>query len=223
MTCSSSAAGRPARRRPTGWPRPATTWWSSRRSGSRARRPAATASRRGRSSSSPTWAWPGGSTATTATTACGRSPTASPSSSQWPEHPDYPSHGFVVRRRDLDEMVADRAVKAGARIEQGTEAIRPVLHDGLVRGAVVEDKESGATPGDLGPLRRRGRRVALAVRPGARHRPQPHLPAGHGDPGLLREPDARRPVDRERARRPGPRRGTRCPATAGSSRSATGP
>ncbi|HYI61410.1 MAG TPA: geranylgeranyl reductase family protein [Acidimicrobiales bacterium] len=64
---------------------------------------------------------------------------------RWPEHPDFPSHGFVVRRRDLDEMVADRAVKAGARIEQGTEAIRPVLHDGLVRGAVVEDKESGAT------------------------------------------------------------------------------
>src|SRR3954468_10899584 len=23
---------------------------------------------------------------------------------QWPSHPDFPSHGFVVRRRDLDEM-----------------------------------------------------------------------------------------------------------------------
>ena len=25
----------------------------------------------------------------------------------WPEHPDFPSYGYVVRRRDLDEMVAD--------------------------------------------------------------------------------------------------------------------
>ncbi|MBA3268636.1 MAG: FAD-dependent oxidoreductase, partial [Acidimicrobiia bacterium] len=23
----------------------------------------------------------------------------------WPEHPDFPSYGYVVRRRDLDEMV----------------------------------------------------------------------------------------------------------------------
>ena len=37
----------------------------------------------------------------------------------------------------------------------------------------------------------------LALRPGARHRPQPGLPAGHGHPGLLREPAARRPVDRD--------------------------
>src|SRR3954471_19833085 len=26
---------------------------------------------------------------------------------QWPQHPRYPSHGFVVRRCDLDTMVAD--------------------------------------------------------------------------------------------------------------------
>ena len=26
----------------------------------------------------------------------------------WPEHPDFPPYGYVVRRRDLDEMVADR-------------------------------------------------------------------------------------------------------------------
>ena len=29
---------------------------------------------------------------------------------KWPEHPVYPSHGFVVRRRDLDKMVAEKAV-----------------------------------------------------------------------------------------------------------------
>ncbi|MFI5053079.1 MAG: NAD(P)/FAD-dependent oxidoreductase, partial [Acidimicrobiia bacterium] len=32
----------------------------------------------------------------------------------WPEHPDFPSYGYVVRRRDLDAMVAARAVEAGA-------------------------------------------------------------------------------------------------------------
>ena len=32
----------------------------------------------------------------------------------WPEHPDFPSYGYVVRRRELDEMVAEQAVKAGA-------------------------------------------------------------------------------------------------------------
>src|SRR5260221_13446840 len=32
----------------------------------------------------------------------------------WPSHPVYPSHGYVVRRRDLDQLVADRAVQSGA-------------------------------------------------------------------------------------------------------------
>src|SRR5664279_184589 len=32
---------------------------------------------------------------------------------RWPDHPDFPDHGYVVRRRDLDEMVAERAVKSG--------------------------------------------------------------------------------------------------------------
>jgi menaquinone-9 beta-reductase len=61
----------------------------------------------------------------------------------WPEHPVFPSHGYVVRRRELDTMVADHAVKAGAVLRQGIEAVRPLLHDGLVTGAVVKDKETG--------------------------------------------------------------------------------
>ncbi len=63
----------------------------------------------------------------------------------WPEHPEYPDHGFVVRRRDLDQLVADHAVKAGAELRQGTEAFRPVLSGGLVAGAEVRDAESGET------------------------------------------------------------------------------
>jgi geranylgeranyl reductase family protein len=63
----------------------------------------------------------------------------------WPEHPIYPSHGFVVRRCDLDTMVAEHAVKAGATLLTGTEAVAPVLRDGLVVGATVKDKERGET------------------------------------------------------------------------------
>src|SRR6476620_8172526 len=34
----------------------------------------------------------------------------------WPEHPDFPGYGFVVRRSELDQMVAEAAVKAGATL-----------------------------------------------------------------------------------------------------------
>jgi len=63
----------------------------------------------------------------------------------WPSHPVYPSHGYVVRRRDLDLMVAERAVKAGATLWQATEALEPSLDRGLVTGAVVRHTESGTT------------------------------------------------------------------------------
>ena len=61
----------------------------------------------------------------------------------WPQHPVHPSHGYVVRRRDLDTMVAAEAEARGARLLQGTEALRPILRDGLLAGAVVKDKASG--------------------------------------------------------------------------------
>jgi geranylgeranyl reductase family protein len=60
---------------------------------------------------------------------------------EWPEHPDFPSYGYVVRRRDLDEMVADQAVKAGATLWPGAEATEPILDGGLLAGAVVHKKE----------------------------------------------------------------------------------
>ena len=62
---------------------------------------------------------------------------------RWPEHPEYPSHGYVVRRRDLDQVVAEHAVKSGATLQTGTEALTPVLERGLVAGAVVKRKDTG--------------------------------------------------------------------------------
>ncbi|MDP9006858.1 MAG: geranylgeranyl reductase family protein [Actinomycetota bacterium] len=55
----------------------------------------------------------------------------------WPDHPDFPAHGYVVRRRHLDQLVAEHAVKAGATLWQGAEALGPVLDRGLVAGAIV--------------------------------------------------------------------------------------
>jgi geranylgeranyl reductase family protein len=61
----------------------------------------------------------------------------------WPAHPVWPSYGYVVRRRDLDQFVAEHAVASGAVLHTGTEAVQPILESGLVTGAVVEHKASG--------------------------------------------------------------------------------
>jgi geranylgeranyl reductase family protein len=64
---------------------------------------------------------------------------------EWPDHPDFPPFGYVVRRRDLDEMVAERAVKSGATLWTGTEAVAPVVDGGLVRGAQIRRKGTNRT------------------------------------------------------------------------------
>jgi len=59
----------------------------------------------------------------------------------WPEHSIYPQHGYVVRRCDLDQFVAENAVAAGASLHQGVEALRPLEgENGTISGAVVLDK-----------------------------------------------------------------------------------
>jgi geranylgeranyl reductase family protein len=63
----------------------------------------------------------------------------------WPPHPEYPDYGYVVRRRDLDEMVADRAVKAGATLWPASEAVAPLVEGGLVTGARIRRLEGAAT------------------------------------------------------------------------------
>jgi menaquinone-9 beta-reductase len=63
----------------------------------------------------------------------------------WPDHPVFPSYGYVVRRRDIDRMVAEQAAAAGAVVQESSEALRPLTRDGLVTGALVKDKASGET------------------------------------------------------------------------------
>ncbi len=47
----------------------------------------------------------------------------------WPSHPSFPDYGYTITRHDLDGLVNERAVKAGATVWQGTEAIEPVAGD----------------------------------------------------------------------------------------------
>jgi geranylgeranyl reductase family protein len=74
----------------------------------------------------------------------------------WPSHPIYPSEGYVVRRRDLDALVAQNAEVAGATLLQGTEAMTPLVDRGFVRGALARTSEAAA------PFELRARYVVVA-------------------------------------------------------------
>jgi geranylgeranyl reductase family protein len=69
----------------------------------------------------------------------------------WPDHPSLPSYGYVITRKDLDALVAARAVKAGATVWEGTEAVEPVLERGLVRGAKLRSKPASGSDAKTGP------------------------------------------------------------------------
>src|SRR5262249_60301557 len=60
----------------------------------------------------------------------------------WLAHPASRPSGAGARGRDLDEMVAGQAVKAGAPLWPAAEATEPLVENGLVTGAVVHRKES---------------------------------------------------------------------------------
>ncbi len=63
----------------------------------------------------------------------------------WPEHPTFPSYGYVITRHDLDAIVNERAMKAGATVWQGTEAVEPILDERPVSGV-----DPAAVPGSAG-------------------------------------------------------------------------
>ena len=55
---------------------------------------------------------------------------------EWPDHPEYPNWGAIIRRADLDEQVVRLAEKQGAVIHQKATAA-PVVDDGRLRGVEV--------------------------------------------------------------------------------------
>jgi geranylgeranyl reductase family protein len=79
---------------------------------------------------------------------------------QWPETADFPRYGYVITRHDLDQMVAERAEKAGATVWQASEAVAPLVEDGRVRGALVRQKDGSGASGD--PVEVRARYVVVA-------------------------------------------------------------
>ncbi len=55
----------------------------------------------------------------------------------WPELTDWPNYGLVMPRIDFDQLLVQRAQKAGARLLERTEAVQPVFETGWIRGASV--------------------------------------------------------------------------------------
>lgn len=55
----------------------------------------------------------------------------------WPQRPGLPTHAYVARRLDLDEMLLRNAGRVGARVEQNTEVVEPLVEDGRVVGVIA--------------------------------------------------------------------------------------
>lgn len=102
----------------------------------------------------------------------------------WPDLASFPSYGLVRPRMDLDDMLAQRAVAAGAELRTGVTVTGPVLDDvtGRVIGVTAEfgpekspltfhaplviaaDGVSGRFPLALGLVKREDRPIGVAVR-----------------------------------------------------------
>jgi geranylgeranyl reductase family protein len=67
----------------------------------------------------------------------------------WPDVPGLPRYGYVITRHDLDELVAERATKAGATLRQGCEAVAPIVQGGFVTGLTVVEKDNGRSPKEI--------------------------------------------------------------------------
>ena len=55
----------------------------------------------------------------------------------WPELRSWPNYGLVRTRHDFDQLLVDRATKAGARLLEATEAVAPTFRDGWVTGGTI--------------------------------------------------------------------------------------
>ncbi|WP_405092060.1 geranylgeranyl reductase family protein [Micromonospora sp. NBC_01392] len=101
----------------------------------------------------------------------------------WPDLASFPNYGLVRTRLDFDDLLAQRAVAAGAKLRTGVNVLAPVLDaDDRVTGVQAEvgpDKEpatfhaplvvaadgvSGRFPLALGMAKREDRPIGVAVR-----------------------------------------------------------
>ena len=80
----------------------------------------------------------------------------------WPELASYPGYGLVRTRHDLDETLARRAQKAGARLLEGVTVTGPVLDERT--GRIIGRDEPRRIPGSRRPRERPYRaRVVVAA------------------------------------------------------------
>jgi geranylgeranyl reductase family protein len=70
----------------------------------------------------------------------------------WPELASYPDFGLVRVRYDFDQILAERAIKAGARLHQNTNVIAPIIDERTDRIAGVTAKQDGAEVAYRAPL-----------------------------------------------------------------------
>ncbi len=64
----------------------------------------------------------------------------------WPKSPEFPGHGYIVTRYDLDHAVAENAKRVGAQILQGHEVVQAVRsQDKRINSLVAKDSKSGDT------------------------------------------------------------------------------
>jgi geranylgeranyl reductase family protein len=99
----------------------------------------------------------------------------------WPDLASFPNYGLVRTRLDFDDLLAKRAVAAGAELRTGVNVIAPVLDpDGRAIGVTAEvakepvtfhaplivaaDGVSGRFPLALGLAKREDRPIGVAVR-----------------------------------------------------------
>ena len=70
----------------------------------------------------------------------------------WPDLTSFPPLRLVMPRDIFDQLLAQRAVKAGARLLERTEALGQITTDGYVTGATVRPSgERDAEPRRFAP------------------------------------------------------------------------
>jgi flavin-dependent dehydrogenase len=84
----------------------------------------------------------------------------------WPVLSAWPGYGLVRTRLDYDELLAQRAVEAGATLWERSEAVSPVMDRGWVAGAMVRRVQEPALAAAQIRKSKSLQQQAIAVAPG---------------------------------------------------------
>jgi geranylgeranyl reductase family protein len=82
---------------------------------------------------------------------------------RWPTDHDHPSHGLVIRRSALDQMLLEHTTNTGAQVWTGVEVLDPIIEHGHLRGCRAFGSGNGTGP--QGDIEVRARFVVIADGP----------------------------------------------------------